>query len=375
MKILVCYPMKSLAKTYMPSSAEVLVAESTDEFFRLIQLYQPDTAILFSEMFTSPAWEWVPAAKAAMPAHATIIIVPLYRDEWLIRKVLQEMCCEAVYLLSAQLSQEEIRDQISGILRIANSSKEREEKTAGSDGRIYTLMSYGASGVTTFCINFPVLLARQQLDANILVLDMNVAKPDLSRFFKLQKYQLALYRPDFLDVSIACRRNWKQVCRQSEFAPNLFYAHAASKWRSAEISNMMEVFRKQFDFIYVDWGYCVPETETLYRIMEVSDHNLLFARADPFSMESAREWIRVQRERGASCELLLSHMEKGQTFRIGEEVSLYGVLPRISESRLWQSLRNSSVLVEELFPPKTYVNSLLKIIKAEYSVKGAVLSG
>jgi cellulose biosynthesis protein BcsQ len=310
-----------------------------------------------------------------MPAQTSMIIVPLYRDEWLIRKVLQEMCCEAIYLLSAQLSQEEIRDQISGILRISDNSAEKETNKARGDGKVFSLMSYGASGVTTFCINFPVLLARQQQDAEILVLDMNAAKPDLSRFFKLQKYQLALYRPDFLDANIAGRRSWKQVCKQSEFAPNLFYAHAANKWRSAEISNMIEVFRKQFDYVYVDWGYCVPETETLYRIMEVSDHNLLFARADPFGIESAREWIRGQRERGATCEVLLSHLDKGQPFRIGEEVSLYGVLPRISESRLWQSQRSSSVLVEELFPPKTYINSLIEIAKAEYSGKSAVLSG
>lgn len=372
MKILVCYPMKSLAKTYMPPFVEVLVAESTEEFFRFVHLYRPDTAILFSEMFTTPAWEWLPAVKDALPVHASMIIVPLYRDEWLIRQVAQEMCSEGMYLLSAQLSQAEIRDQISRILDLAD--KPAERGTEG-EGNVLSLMSYGASGVTTFCINFPVLLARQQPDATILVLDMNHAKPDLSRFFKLQKYQLALFRPDFFDVTTAGKRNWKRVCRQSEHMPNLFYAHAANKWRSSEISNMIAVFRQQFDYVYVDWGYCFPETETMHRLMAVADRNLLFVRAEPFSIENAREWIRVQRDRGVECEVLLSHLDKGQPFRIGEEVSLYGVLPRISESRLMQSQRSSSVLIEELFPPKPYVSSLQEIAKAEYSAKSAVLSG
>ncbi|TGU52169.1 hypothetical protein EN829_070655, partial [Mesorhizobium sp. M00.F.Ca.ET.186.01.1.1] len=61
MKILVCYPMKSLAKTYMPTSSELLVAESAEEFPRLARLYQPDATVVFSEMFTSPAWEWLPS--------------------------------------------------------------------------------------------------------------------------------------------------------------------------------------------------------------------------------------------------------------------------------------------------------------------------
>lgn len=375
MKLVVCYPMKSLAKTYLPPSAEALVAESAEEFFRFVHLYRPDTAILFSEMFTKPAWEWLPAVKASLPAECPMIIVPLYRDEWLICKVLHEMSCEGVYLLSAQLSQEEIRDQIGQILACKEKPVDREARNQSGRGQVLTLMSYGASGVTTFCINFPVLLARQLPDKSILVLDMNHTKPDLSRFFKLQKHQLALFRPDFVDVKTASKRSWKNICKQSEHMPNLFYAHAAVKWRSAEISTMMAVFRQQFDYVYLDWGYCFPETETMQRVMSVADRNILFVRADPFSIENGKEWVRSQCARGVKCEVLLSHLEKGQPFRIGEEISLYGVLPRISETRLMQSQRSNSVLIEELFPPKVYISSLQEIAKAEYSVKGVVLSG
>lgn len=373
MKILVCYPMKSLAKTYLPASAEALVAETTDEFYRFANLYHPDTAILFSEMFTDPVWEWLPVVKATLPADSRVIIIPLYRDEWLIRKVLQEKSYEGVYLLSAKLSQEEIRDQVSQILLVENSSAPLGTQTG--NGCVFSLMSYGGSGVTTFCINFPVLLARQLPAASILVLDMNYTKPDLSRFFKLRKHQLALFRPDFVDVKTARNRNWKRVCKQSEHMPNLYYADAAVRWKSAEISTMMTVFREQFDYVYLDWGYCFSEPETINRVMTVADRNILFARADPFSLENAREWVRAQRKRGVESEILLSHLDKGQPYRIGEEISLYGVLPRISETRLMQSQKSSSVLIEEWLPPKIYLSSLQKIAKAEYSAKGTVLSG
>lgn len=372
MKILVCYPMKSLAKTYLPRSVEALVAESDDEYFRLVHLYRPDTAIIFSEMFSTPVWEWLPSVQSALPAHSSLIIVPLYRDEGLIRQVVDELSLQRVYLLSSQLSQSEIREQICFILGFVHDSKETESRSGR--GQVCTMMSYGASGITTFCINFPILLARQNPEKRIIVLDMNDAKPDLTRFFKLHQHQLALFRPDFLEATTASKRDWIRVCKQSDHMSNLFYAHAANKWKSAELSNMMEAFRQQFDYIYVDWGYCFPETEAMLRMMHIADRNLLFVRADPFSIENAKEWIRGWKKRGITCEVLLSHLDKGHPYRIGEEVTLYGVVPRISESRLMQSHQSSSVLIEELFPPKSYISSLEEIAKAEYSNKSVVLS-
>ncbi|MED4754864.1 hypothetical protein [Brevibacillus choshinensis] len=372
MKIIVCYPMKSLAKTYMPDASEALVAETSSEFFRYVQHYQPEAAVLFSEMFSNPAWEWLPAVKDSLPEGIPLIIVPLYRDETIIGKVTEETQLQGVYVLSAQLSQEEIRDQISLILGLINDTQVKVESE--SLGIVYALMSYGSSGITTFCINYPIVLAKQNPDKRIAVLDMNEAKPDLTRFFKLQKHQLALFRPDFLDAGTAKKRNWINVCKQSIHMPNLYYAHAATKWKSSEITNLITAFRHQFDFVYVDWGYCFPETETLQRMLYTADRNLLFVRADPFSIENAREWIRTWRKRGVACEVLLSHLDKGQPFRIGEDISLYGIVPRISEGRLMQSHRSNSVLVEEFFPPKPYMSSLKQMAEAEYSEKSAVLS-
>ncbi|RNB54264.1 hypothetical protein EDM57_17640 [Brevibacillus gelatini] len=372
MKILVCYPMKSLAKTYMPITSEVLVAESSEEFSRLAHLYQPDATVVFSEMYATPAWEWLPALRNILPAHTPLIIVPLYRDEPIIAQVAEEMELEMVYVLSAQLSQEEIRGKISLILGFAQDRTENH--SGGIEGQVYALMSYGASGITTFCINYPILLARQYPAKSIAVLDMNVAKPDLTRFFKLQQHQLALFRPDLLDLQTALRRNWRSVCKQSAHMPNLYYANAASKWRSAELSNMIAAFRQQFDHVYVDWGYCFPESEAMQRLLNTADRNLLFVRADPFGIESAREWIKNWREKGVQCEVLLSHQEPGQPYRIGEDIPLYGVVPRISPSRLMQSQRSSSVLIEEFFPPKSYISSLKEIARADHAEKSVVYS-
>lgn len=370
MKILVCYPMKSLVKTYMPASSEALVAESSEDFQRLVYLYQPDSAVIFSEMFTTPAWVWLPSVRSSLPKQVPLIIVPLYKDESIIKHVIEELLLEGIYLLSAQLSQEEIRSQISLILGFIEETVGHWERK--SEGLVYSLLSYGAAGITTFCINYPILLAKQHPDRSIVVLDMNRAKPDLTRFFKLQHNQLALFRPDFLDVHTAAKRNWRSICKQSIHRPNLYYAHAASLWKSWEITNIIAAFRMQFDYVYIDWGYCFPETEAMQRLLFTADRNLLFVRADPFSIESSNEWIRFWREKGVQCEVMLSHLDQGQPYRIGEDIALYGIVPRISESRLIESQRSNSVLVEEFFPPKLYISSLREIVKAEYGVRKAV---
>ncbi|MFP3393225.1 hypothetical protein [Brevibacillus sp. SIMBA_040] len=372
MKILVCYPMKSLVKTYMPASSEALVAESAEDFQRLAHLYQPDSAVIFSEMFTTPAWVWLPAVRSSLPKQVPLIIVPLYRDESIMKQVIEELLLEGIYLLSAQLSQEEIRSKIGLILGFIEESAGYTE--GEREGLVYSLMSYGAAGITTFCINYPILLAKHYPDKSIVVLDMNRAKPDLTRFFKLHHNQLALFRPDFLDIHTATNRKWRSVCKQSNHRPNLYYAHAASLWKSWEITNLIAAFRMQFDYVYIDWGYCFPETEAMQRLLYTADRNLLFVRADPFSVESSREWIRSWREKGVQCEVLLSHLDQGQPYRIGEDIALYGVVPRISESRLMESQRSNSVLVEEFFPPKLYISSLREIVKAEYEVRKAVSS-
>ncbi|MEJ8547133.1 hypothetical protein [Brevibacillus borstelensis] len=371
MKTIVCYPVKSLVHTYMPAGCQVLVSESSADFYRLAKLYQPDAAVLFAEMFETPVWDWLPKARDTLQPETPIVVVPLYHNEWLMKEVVQKADLSGIYILSANLSQEEIRTGIGKIFGLDD-----EAKTPGSSedkGMIYALMSHGGAGVTTFCINYPILLAKQNPDKEILVLDMNVHKQDLTRFFKLQKYQLSLFRPDLSDVGTARSRKWRTICKQSNHLPNLFCANATSNWRSVEISNLMASLREQFDFIYIDWGYSFPETEAMQRLMYTADRKLLFVRSDPFSIEGAKEWIKSWEKRGVECQVMLSHNDKGQTHRIGEGISVYGVVPRISDDRLRQSHRTHSVLVEEFLPPKPYVMSLQAIMETEKTGRGAVV--
>ncbi|USG65984.1 hypothetical protein NDK47_01095 [Brevibacillus ruminantium] len=373
MKTIVCYPVKSLVYTYLPSKCQALVSESSTDFFRLAKLYQPEAAVLFSEMFETPVWDWLPKVREALPTETRIIVVPLYQNERLVKEVVEVADLNGVYTLLANLSQEEIRKAIGQIFGWEEEDVERQRIPPERQGLIYALMSHGGAGITSFCINYPVLLAKEYPEKRILVLDMNLHKQDLTRFYKLQQFQLSLFRPDLLDMRTARQRDWGKLCKQSSYCPNLFYANATSNWKSVEISNLMTTLREQFDFVYIDWGYSFPETEALKRLVHIADRNLFFVRSDPFSIEGAKEWIKSWNQRGIDYQVMLSHMEKGQVNRIGEGISVYGVVPRISDDRLSQSHRTHSVLVEEFLPPKPYITGLQAIMQAEKMVRGAVV--
>jgi len=372
MKILVCYPMKSLVHSFLPNGCEALAAEYDEEFFRLASIYQPEAVVVFSEMFTTPPWEWIPSVRACLDERVAVLIAPICKDEPLIHTVIEQARFPNTYVLPAAATHEELRSRIGMILGIAAT---QQEPILQGTGLVYALLSYGASGITTFCINYPILLAKRNPDKRIAVIDMNGEKPDLTRFFRLHQHQLALYRPDLLDKASAVKRNWAAVFKQSSGVENLYYANGTIKWKSNELYNLIEALRQQFDYVYLDWGYCFPETEALHRLLLSADRNLFFVRADPFSVESAKAWITRWLGQGIQHEVLVSHFDKGNSHRIGEGLSVYGVVPRISENRLIQSHRSHSALVEEFFPPKQYINSLQEIADADKRKRGAVIYG
>jgi cellulose biosynthesis protein BcsQ len=362
----------------MPAECEIVAAENESDFFQLITDYKPEAAVLFSEMFSLPIWEWIPKVVSSLSAEIPIIIVPLYKDEQWIQRIVEETGLQNTYVLSASLTYDEIRSRIRSILGFTGNNLpffEQESKPAGN-GKVYSLISYGAAGVTTFCINYPVLLAKRNPDKRIAVIDMNVEKPDLTSFFNLQHYQFALFRPDLINLKRANQRNWLTVFKQSNYIGNLFYASAISKWKSYEISNLVAILRDRFEYIYLDWGYCFPESEALIRMLTESDHNLFFVRADPFNIESATKWIRKWEKKHIFHQMLVSHFDQGHmnVRGIREGISVYGIVPRISDTRVIQSHQNKSVLVEEIFPPKQYIRSLKAIIEADSNGRGAAVS-
>jgi hypothetical protein len=374
MKIIVCYPMKSLVQTFMPGGCEVLITENERECFQQLSSFTPDAAIFFSESFMMPIWEWVPQVRALIHPDIPIIIVPLHKDEQFINRIIDEKNLQNTFLLPANLTYQEICQKIGLILRMDENLMNHANGQPVS-GSVYALMSYGAAGITTFCVNYPVLLAKRHPDKRIAVIDMNVEKPDLSKYFGLQEHQLSMFRPDLIHSEMAQKRNWLTAFKRSESQQNLYYSSATSKWKSYEISTLLSIMRRCFDYSYLDWGYCFPETEALQRLLQESDHNIFFARADPFSMESAKKWINKWGKLGVSQQLLVSHSDGTQisSRRIREGVSIYGIVPRISDDRLIQSHQSRSVLVEEIFPPKTYLNSLQAIAEAEHRREGAVM--
>jgi len=378
LKTIVCYPIKSLVHAFMPSQCEILALEDSGHFFSQVHSYQPSAVILFSEMFNQPVWEWLPNLYTVVPRELIVVIIPVRRDEELIKRIILENNMANVYVLSSSLSYEEINSHLRMILGFYYSSTDeddadREDKKA----RIYSLCSSGNAGVTTFCINYPILMAKRHPDKQIAVIDMNCQKPDLSWFFKLKNYQLSLYRPDLLHTKAAEKRDWTMAFRQSEHLKNLFYSSAAVNWKSYEVSTLLTVLRRRFDYIYLDLGFYTTETEGLQRVLRESTYNLLFSRADPFSLAYASRWITRWKEDSISYQTIISPFDSEEMSirRIKEIVgtSINGVIPKITDHRMIQSLHNRSILIQEIFPPKQYISGLKEFNVVEKGWEGAAV--
>lgn len=366
--------MRSLVPSFTPEGCETLIAENEEECLQKLSYFSLDAAILFSETFSMPLWEWIPQVRSKLPADIPMIIVPLHKDEELIKRIVEELRLEQIFILAGALTYKEISGQIGQILQLKQEPA-RKELPKDRRGTVFTLLSYGGAGITTFCINYPVLLAKRYPDKRIAVIDMNGEKPDLTRFFSLGECQLSLYRPDLLSYELAEKRNWLLAFKNSGIQRNLYYSAATCNWKNYEISTLLAILRGNFDFIYLDYGYCFPETDALERLLLESDRNIFFIRADPFSIDSAKSWIKKWETKAIAAELMASHFDRSQlsTRKIHEGVPLYGIVPRISDDRVIQSHESRSVLVEEIFPPKTYLSCLSAIAEAEQTRKGAAV--
>ncbi|UFJ40590.1 hypothetical protein LOK74_21640 [Brevibacillus humidisoli] len=379
MKTIVCFPMKSMVGTFMPPACEVLSTDQPEECFALAALYRPDAVILFSEMFDQPLWEWMPSLRSQLPAEMLKIIVPLHKDEQMMKRMVADEHFSNTYVLPASLTYQEISRQLESVLGLsAHDSVQTKQTERGKEGKVYTLCSHGGAGVTTFAINYPAVLARRNPGLSVAVIDLSVEKPDLTHFFALDRHQLSLFRPDLISLAAAERRDWYLAFKPSDFIPNLFYSSGISRWRSHEISVLLAVLRSRFDFIFVDYGCCFPETEALHRLMQEADCNLFFARSDPFSLSGASNWAkRWQPLMPNLCLLVSSYERDAISIRRIKEVSLlplYWSIPRLPSGRLVQSLLTRSVLVEELFPPREYINSLRGLAEEMVNREGVTVS-
>lgn len=364
MRVLVCYPIKTLVSSFIPEQCDVLTVETETELASISALYQPQVAVLFTDAFSRHVWEWVPEVFNIFSSEIPKVFVAIHHDHAFVKRIVEDMGMHNAYVLPAGLTYAEIKEQLAIILENRNTAALAHPVQAAK-GKVVTLLSYGSAGVTTFCINYPVLLARRLPSAKIAVIDMNIEKPDLTKFFQLK--ELALYRPDLIEPSLAEKRNWMSIFTQSKIVKNLYYAGGACRWRSYEISSLLNVLRRRFDYIYFDWGYCFPETEGLHRLLREADQNLFLVRADPFSIEHASQWLQKWDSQGIKQQILVSQLdrEESSSYRIRENNQVYGVLPHVPDARVSHSHRQRSVLVEEFLPPKKYKSSLLQLVEAE----------
>ncbi|MGD8192482.1 hypothetical protein ACQCN2_21135 [Brevibacillus ginsengisoli] len=367
MRVMVCYPIKSLVHIFMPKECEVVTVETVEEMAAQSSAYKPEAVVFFSEAMNQPPWEWMDYVSTFLPQEVMKVIIPLHRDEEIINRIIETKGLMNMFVFPARLSNEEIKERLQYLFGIKHSILFTAEPKPS--GKIHTLLSYGATGVTTFCINYSAMLASQLPSSTIAFIDFNLEKPDLTEFFQLSNSQLAFLRPYLLNTNKAEQQDWKSVFKRSDQFPNLYFSTGAIRWKVYEISSLLQSLRKQFDYIFIDWGFCFREQEVLQQLLILSDTAYMFVRPDPFNLESSRKWLMRWKDAKIPFQIIVSHYQKDDVSipRIQSimRTPIAGIVPRISGSRVSYSLQSKSVLVKEAFPPRQYVASLKAIATEE----------
>lgn len=367
MRVMVCYPIKSLVYSFMPKNCEVVTVENVEEMANQAGTFQPEAVVFYSEAINQPPWEWIEYIFSFLSPEVLKVIIPLHRDEEVINRIIEAKGLKNTVALPARLSHEEIKERLQYLFGVNHSIPFTVEPRPS--GKVYSLFSYGAAGVTTFCINYSAILASKLPTSTIAIIDFNLEKPDLTEFFQLSNSQLAFLRPYLLDTSKSDQQNWKSVFKRSDQFPNLYFSMGAIRWKVYEISTLLQSLQKQFDYVFVDWGFCFREPEVLQQLLLMSDRAYMFVRPDPFNLESSRKWLAKWKNTKIPFELIVSHYQKDDVSipRIQSilRAPISGIVSRIPDSRVSYSLQSKSVLVKEAFPPKQYVASLTSIAKEE----------
>ncbi|WP_232699076.1 hypothetical protein [Brevibacillus daliensis] len=369
MRGVVCYPIKSLVRYFVPEQYEYVCVKNDVDLIETIHEYQPDFCMFFSESFTSPVWEWLPSLVQKLPTDIPIILVPFHRDQSLIEEIVRVKKITNIYVLSPGLTHQQIKTELLRIHDTKKSIGTDQEIMNSRENRIYSLMSPGGAGLTNFCINYPLFLARQNRHLLIGVVDMNLYKPDLSLFFHLNGYEIARYRPDLngLDSSNKEGRDlkqWLQIFARSEYEPNVYYSSAAAQFSSQEISSLFFILSKIFDVVLIDWGNPMIQMEAAKQGVLLSNKTIFFSRPELFSLKNVDRIVKTLDLPDEKVGLMVSPYHEAEMSKVSMKdlagIKVEGTLPRIESSRIHQAFQNGSILINEMFPPKAYLQSFKK---------------
>ncbi|MGG0756436.1 hypothetical protein [Brevibacillus laterosporus] len=361
MRGLVSYPMNSIARIFVPEEYEYICAKSIDEFIEYVQIYKPDFCLLFSEAFSDPVWEWLPKISSRLPIDIPSFIIPLNKDQKIIEEIIHVKNLCHLYMLPTGLSHLEIKDEMRLLLNSPKRITPRENFVVKKGG-IYTMISPGGAGVTTFCLNYPHWLARKHPELSIGVLDMHSTKPDMSEFFSLKSKTLSKFRPDLSRSISILNRDWLAAFQKVSSLHNLYYSNATSRWKNHEVITLLNILQTTFDVLFIDLGNPLLQLEQSKQICKQSDYVYIFSRPDKFSLQYVKKILDEIDLIDLPIGLVASPYSEAEMSKANMKnlahIPVKATVARIEACRIHQSSMGKSVMINEIFPPKAYVQSL-----------------
>ncbi|MGG1444006.1 hypothetical protein ABE354_18490 [Brevibacillus laterosporus] len=224
------------------------------------------------------------------------------------------------------------------------------------------MISPGGAGVTTFCLNYPHWLARKHPELSIGVLDMHHTKPDMSEFFSLESKTLSKFRPDLSRSISILNRDWLAAFQKVSSLHNLYYSNAASRWKNHEVITLLNILQTTFDVLFIDLGNPLLQLEPSKQICKQSDYVYIFSRPDKFSLQYVKKILDEIDLIDLPVGLVASPYSEAEMSKANMKnlahIPVKATVARIEACRIHQSSMSKSVMINEIFPPKAYVQSL-----------------
>lgn len=176
----------------------------------------------------------------------------------------------------------------------------------------------GGTGITSFILQAAPWYAEKYPDKNLLIVDMNEDKRDLSVALSAQVAQLSLMSSYLSRGST----NFRPFAVQHKYFPNVSVISAVQAWGSQEISTFLKVVAREFDEVWFDIGrpYHVP------RLMEEVEEIVYVVRPDSLSLGGTQRIINdTPNFKGR---LLISQLDT--RYASGEEIAEFlGFSPKV----------------------------------------------
>lgn len=287
--------------TMVPQTFASIIATTPEAFLDKVTQYGPDVVIILPTLLNEQPWELLGKIE-----HVEYVIIRATTEkEYHFFSELQNWFSN-LSVIPPLLSEEEVKIFLQ---HIEKGDYLEDVKVVEPKARAF--IGSGGTGITTFFLLAAPWYAQQHPNKDILLVDMNEDKRDLSVALSAQPAQLSLWQ------AYLARGNDRFVpfAVRHPRVKNLSILSAVKPWASQDLSTFLSVARRDYHEIWFD----VSRPFHVMRLLDEVDDIIYVVRPDGLCLSGMKRIVRTEWEHKAK--LLLTQAD--ERFASASEIASY----------------------------------------------------